>query len=207
MAGIPQNFSAISNVLANYNFVDIVAGTGIINFYAGSSVDLLLLSNHEFYSEPILHTYAIANAMAAQLAVSIDFDVYVNRPLNIFGKTILNVPLSLSASSASHAYIIARVYKQSGGVETEICNNTSNTYDGAAAITYKMSAIDLDMALTHFKIGDILRLTLDVWAYNTVSAAHTVSIGHDPMNRTTGWDATGAVPSKLTFQVPVRLNL
>ena len=44
MAGVPTNFQTLSNVLPTYNFVDIIAGTGFVNFYAGNTVDLKLLS-------------------------------------------------------------------------------------------------------------------------------------------------------------------
>jgi len=53
-------------------------------------------------------------------------------------------------------------------------------------------------------------LTIEGWAQADTPAAGvapTISIGCDPANRTTGWDTTGAVPSSLIFNVPVRLNL
>lgn len=216
MAGIPTNFQAISNVLPTYNFIDIASGTGFINFYAGTTVDLSLISNYTFYSEVVSSSAAVPFNVAKQLIIDKDFDVVLNRPLNIAGICTLNVPVNLYKTPATayndSCYIIAKIRKWDGVTETDICNNQSTTLTVSAGPgdLYKMFAIDLNIPLTHFKIGETLRLTIECWAnYHTVGPGdtHTLYLGHDPKNRTDGWDATGAVPSQLILQLPVRLNL
>jgi hypothetical protein len=210
MAGIPQNFQAISNVLANYDFIDIVAGTGIINFYAGTTVDLKMLSNNEFYSEAVATESAqIGDTVAWTLLLDIDFDVVLNRPLVLKGKTVVNVPLKIrSGLNTVNVYAIVKVRKWDGVTETEIVSNDSSSSSQAAAgSSYFMKAVDVDIPITNFKIGETLRLTILGYGQTSASGWGFISIGHDPMNRSTGWDTTGAVPSKLVFQCPVRLNL
>lgn len=211
MAGVPTNFSAISNVLPNYDFVDIVAGTGIINFFAGNTVDLNLLSNKEFYSELVLLSSAAFNSGVATKQLDKDFDVLINRPLVLKGTTVVNVPIKVySSQDTVTAYAVVRLRKWNGVAETEICDNqsTNSTAVGIGTTTYALKAVDLNIPLTVFKVGEYLRLTIELWgSVNTGAGAHIVSVGCDPMNRTTTWDATGTVPSKLVFQCPVRLNL
>ena len=57
-------------------------------------------------------------------------------------------------------------------------------------------------------MGEYLRVTVEGWAKAqapTEGNAPSVSLGHDPMNRATGWDAT--VPSLFSAQIPMRLDL
>jgi hypothetical protein len=199
MAGIPQNFQAISNVLPTYNFTDIVAGTGYVLLYAGKTVDLTLLSNYTYYSNSILTSGSFTGDGAMHLSFSVDFDLLLNRPLNIAGTGIVNIPFN--ADTNASGYVVATLRKWDGATETDIVSNTSST-----VAAYNMTSTDLIIPLTHFKIGETLRLTVDVYGAS-VLAGKLVKIAHDPMNRTTGWDTTGAVPSKLTLQLPVRLNL
>lgn len=202
MAGIPQNFQSISPVLSNYNFVDIASGTGYINFYAGNTVDKILLSNFTYYSNVI---YYEGNTVGVNDTVLIDkdFDTVLNRPLDLKGIGIVNVGVYTSA--ACTIYITATLRKWNGVTETDIVTNDSSTYLGGSA-TYKMLSIDLDIPITHFKVGETLRLTIQL-KETASSAGRTVRFANDPLGRTTGWDTTGAVPSRLMFQCPVRLNL
>lgn len=219
MAGIPQNFAAISNVLPTYNFVDIAAGTGIINFYAGKTVDLNLLSNSTYYSSAIYTqsgNYSMDLVNIAEM-LDVDFDVLLNRPINVAGKVVVNIPLCYVCDTAPTTIIsniTITVFKWDGVSETSLASNT-DTWTAAYTGTtlYKMLAIDLNIPLTHFKIGEYLRLNIDIHGYYTAGGVRFVQVrlGHDPMNRTSDgtltWDTSAAVPSRITFQVPVRLNL
>lgn len=213
MAGIPQNFQAISNVLSNYNFVDIASGTGYINFYCGDTVDKSLLSNFSYYANTIVTSHAAGSA-AYTLQIDIDYDTVMNRPLDLRGLGIVNVPIYLINTDAGGGknittYVTAILRKWDGSTETDIVSNDSSVVTSTSTFgAYTMLSIDLDVPLTHFKVGETLRLTIDVYSrYNVGATTGTVSIAHDPKNRTTGWDTSGAVPSQLLFQCPVRLNL
>ena len=203
MAGIPTNFQAISNVLANYNFVDIAAGTGYITFYLGTTVDLKLLSNFTYYSDTILDTEAHGDG-TDHLIFDHDYDTFMNRPLDLKGLAIVNVPVY--GTSTSSNYIVAIVRKWDGVTETDIATNTSRIFSPSGT-SYDMLSIDLNIPLTHFKVGEYLRLTIKQYFNNSTGIPKNVGYAHDPKNRTTGWDTTGAVPSQLIFQCPVRLNL
>jgi hypothetical protein len=210
MAGIPTNFQAISNVLANYNFVDIASGTGYITFYAGKTVDLNILSNFTYYSD-ILYTEGVALASTNNyLSLDVDFDTLVNRPLDVKGLAIVNIPVNPSTSTTT-TYAIVYFRKWDGVSETNIANNTSRTSGTGGTTSFYMLSVDLDIPLTHFKKGETMRLTIMLYSNKSTVGDSAVRFAHDPKNRvsdgTLDWDLTGAVPSQLSFQCPVRLNL
>ena len=212
MTGVPTYFQAISNVLANYNYVDIAAGTGFINFYLGDTVDLKLLSNTTFYSNTILTSINVAHSLTDSLVIDHDFDVMLNRPLDLKGLGIVNIGLSAydpGATGGVTAYAIVLLRKWDGVTETEIVSNTSSVVSTGGVIVYGMTATDLTIPLTHYKPGETLRLTIRIYATTGAGGGATgyVGYGHDPKSRTTGWDTSAAVSSQLVFQCPVRLNL
>jgi hypothetical protein len=209
MAGIPQNFQSISNVLPTYNFIDIASGTGYVLFYAGTTVDKKVLSNFTFYSDIVAETPAtVTHGAGNTLEFDHDYDCLLNRPLNIAGLGVVNIPIALYATSEStNVYVIVTLRKWTGSVETDIVSNTSRVFNDNSD-AFEMLAVDLDVPLTHFKIGEYLRLTIQLYGNNSDPADDCeISYAHDPKSRTDGWDATGAVPSQLIFQCPVRLNL
>jgi len=119
MAGIPVNFQAISNVLPTYQFIDIAAGTGIIKFYAGNTVDLKLLSNHTYYSDEVKITSARLTSATYAKELDLDFDVVLNRPLSLRGKIVVNVPFMLyHDDSTIDGDVKVRVRKWDGSTET-----------------------------------------------------------------------------------------
>ena len=204
MAGVPTSFQAFSNVLSNYNFVDIASGTGYINFYLGTTVDLKLISNFSYYADTILDSGSDTNP-GDLLRFDHDYDTLMNRPLDVSGLGIVNVPVYIQGSSQS-GYVIAILRKWDGVTETDIVTNTSRVSTPATPY-YDMLSIDLNVPLTHFKKGEYLRLTIQLHTTNSSGTTRGFGYAHDPKGRTTGWDTTGAVPSILMFQCPVRLNL
>jgi hypothetical protein len=210
MAGVPTNFQAISNVLANYNFVDIASGTGYIDFYAGDTVDTKQLSNFTYYANTEFDAANAAAGSGDTVIFDHDFDTTVNRPLDVRGVGIVNVPIrNIGVAGNVITYVICKLRKYSSGVETDIVSNTSTSKAslGGTTTAYWMLAVDLDVPLTHFKVGDIMRLTIELHASNADGSPRSVAYGHDPKNRSDLWDTTGAVPSQLLFLCPVRLNL
>lgn len=189
-------------MLANYNYVDIASGTGYITFYAGETVDLKILSNNTFYSDEYV-TSDTASTTGYVAEIDLDFDVELNRPLDLKGLGIVNIPVYAVAST--YLYVVVTLRKWNGTTETDIATNTSRIFNPSAT-GYTMLGVDLTIPLTHFKKGETIRLTTVVWAKHA-SPPQNIKIAYDPKSRTTDWDATAAVPSQLLFQCPVRLNL
>lgn len=210
MAGIPTNFQSLSPVIANYDFVDIASGTGYINFYAGNTVDDTILSNFSYYSDVMWHSGSTSSGSYA-LVIDLDFDTTLNRPLDLKGLGIVNIPFCLADNNSSdYGKVVVTLRKWDGATETDIVSNESREFTAVGTFTYTMLAVDLNIPLTHFKIGETLRLTIQGYG-KTSGNSVTYQIANDPKNRTTNgtmdWDLTGEVQSQLIFQCPVRLNL
>ena len=206
---IPNTFGIRGEkVIASYNFIEFASGTGVINMYAGNTVDKKLLSNVIYSSDVVSTGSGHTTSVSYVKMLDIDFDVLINKPLIIEGTTAVNVPIGLKQignTAGAGGYVIARLKKEDVTIVTNQSRVVSNP---TTAQKYDMLGIDLVIPKTHYKIGDILRLTVEGWCKSGNGTNwNSVQIGNDPMNRTTGWDTTGAVSSKLTFQMPVRINL
>jgi hypothetical protein len=210
----PQVNNSKESALANYNYTDIAAGTGLVSFYAGNTVDLKMLSNQPFYSDEMYFDSVFNDGTKYVKYLDLDFDVTINRPLQIGGLCVINIPGSRSGGGTggdgnTSMRADVRVRKWDGTTETDLAVASGSILTGAegGTFTYKMFAIDLNIPDTQFKAGEVLRLTVEGWAIGGGSPNPHIRIGNDPMNRTAGWDTTGAVPSRLVFQVPQRIDL
>ena len=200
--------------IASYDIADIAAGTGIINFYAGNTVDLKLLSNVRYYSDDVYLYNTFNDSSKYVLYLDIDFDVTINKPIQIGGLCVVNIPMARNGGSTGGdgtTYIRpdVRIRKYDGTTETDLAVASGSVFSGAegGTYTYNMFAVDLDIPDTQFKAGEILRLTVEGWAKGGGTGPPQIRLGNDPMNRTAGWDTSGDVPSNLIFQLPTRIDL
>lgn len=204
-----KKYSSQPTAIASYSFAEITTASGYIVFYLGKTIDLNLISNNTFYSDSIATASANMGISADALRLDNDFDILINQPLTFQGKGIINIPLGVSRSGASNSgYAVVKLRKWNGAAETEICNNTSRVWpnNAVSGYTYTMLAVDLEVPQTSFKVGEYLRITIEIWGTGGADPSF-VAYAHDPKNRTTGWDTTGAVPSILTALIPVRIDL
>jgi hypothetical protein len=197
--------------IASYNFTDIAAGTGMINFYGGKASTSYVLSNFTFFSQPIYEPVVNTTGDFTEL-FDIDFDVLINKGLTTKGLAIVNVPIRVwSATGAVSSYFIAKIRKWDGvSVETEIANGTSGTWTISPASNYPQNQLTamINVPQTQFKKGDYLRLTIGVWGKAT--ATSTLTFGHDPKGRfdAVWWSGEDyATEPILNFQLPVRIDL
>ena len=207
---IPDTFGVRGErTIASYNFIEITTGKGIMALNAGKTVDANIILGSTFYSNTVLTSSGNMGVSGNALRINNDFDFELSAPLTIEGQAIISAPIAVRRSGSSNSgFFIFKIRKWDGTTETEIASNQSSTHtnNSISGTTYRMTATDITIPRTHFKIGETLRITIEVWGSGQASPCY-VEYAHDPMNRTTGWDATGAVPSKLTFQIPIRINL
>ena len=203
---LPKTFQNQPDAIASYDYVDIASGTGIVNFYAGNAASGSFLANYKWYSDTICSLPGTpTNPISAVL--DLDFDVLINKPFDIRGLSLVSVPLhTIGGEGVNTVYVKAKIRKWDGTTETEIASNTSRTLTVAiSANIYQNLTIDINVPITHFKPGEYLRLTIEVWALGAAPGSET--IGHDPMARLSGsayWNTTGMtdIPSSLIFYVP-----
>lgn len=200
----------VENSIASYNYADISEGTGITSFYGAAYGDTNSGIGNILTTRQLAGMGAgsggSANIQADTIVLDKDFDVEFNTPKTIKGKMLAHISYTIGDSSCgSHnEYMIIKVRKVSGGVESEIVSVQSDTTSGSANNTYYYSKIfGIEVPLTNFKKGDKLRITQE---FHVTMVSSTVaanwSINGDPLN------TANASYSFTYFRVdtPFRLN-
>ena len=201
-----------AQAIASYDFFDIAAGTGLVTFYAG---DVNLAAGTQ---ERILSTdpfYATIGASSTGLAQpgDFDFDVTINKPIQVKGIATVSVPILLHSSSGTHIVsgaITATIEKNGVDVATgtseTIEENVAQDTDEQVFAAVKVNVLDK----TLYESGDVLRLRVQ---YSAPQANSSFTLGHDPMGRLTvpyegggsGW--AGQTTTALTFHLPVVVDI
>jgi hypothetical protein len=205
------------NQLVNYNFVDIATGTGYANYYAGTVSGANILSNIPFYSNT-LNTDGGLLTNAYVKEIDKDFDVKFILPQNINGDAIVDIPCSFydaGSGGVGSIFIIAKIRKWDGSIETEIAQGSSPVWTAATPMSYwnyNIRTVKIPIPMTHFKKGEYLRLTIEAWAHEATQNNLHVLIYHDPMNRSScdgeSYNqplASGA--SILKLQLPIKIDI
>jgi hypothetical protein len=209
--------------IASYDYTDIAEGSGITKFYAFTTIEesttSFNLSTNAVFSQNIdtegvftTGSYAIAGGGAMDK----DFDLTpFNLPKTIKGTAIINLTwfIRSAATAPVSGYIIAKVRKYSATAgESEIASTQSNTIvNSTSSNTFHLTCLKFTIPKTHFKKGDILRLTIQAWGKKDDGNNGTIGFGFDPQNR----DGTNITPSsddpltttKLEFYCPFELDV
>lgn len=207
--------------LANYDYTDIAEGTGVQIFYLGRSLSNGVSGAHlrvnKFYSYPVA-TGVNFDASGAWLKThEIDFDVQFNMPKIIKGTAIANISYGVRrvTNHDYYTYLKTILKKVDGATVTTLATASGAILwkDTVGDYAYGMSAINMDVAQTHFKKADKLRLTTEQWCWNGNPGAGIIFnsdffIAHDPMNRASGSTYIfGTEPSISQILVPFKIEI
>lgn len=193
---LPFNFPLPSeNVIASYNFTDIMSGTAFQEFDIAQTINnsttSYILTSNNFKSHSIEQGVTVPINTAAYTKLSdLDYDIEVLIPRVIKGEAIINTNIKVAsvAGQPVSGYLIFKVRKYSNSSESEIASGQSATLSLSGSGVFQQNAIDITIPKTSFTVGDILRLTVEVWARNTAGGnAGYIYYGVDPAERT---DAT-----------------
>lgn len=226
-AQIEKVVGAGAEQLVNYNFTDIAAGTGVVEFYGGRLGDNVKASyallNNKFYSSRVLTDNDCASSAYVKY-LDLDFDIEFNLPKTINGNVLVNIPVGAQGLDPTTLYMFpaVRIRKWDGTTETELGYASGGIlYSpglGDGDFIYGMGALGIPIINVNFKKGETLRVTAELWALNGLGTpAQQIFIGHDPQGRaTSGYETTptgnpqltfGTTPSVFTVQVPFKLNI
>jgi hypothetical protein len=218
-------FNAQNNVLATYDYIDIAEGRGVILFKAFTSntegTTDYHLGTEDIYSsdiETVSTDFTVGVPYTKVLDKDFDLTPF-NLPRTIKGTAIINTCFCLVNSGGTgttrFAYLIFKIRKYSGSTESEIASGQTDTvtYTGyEEGSTISLVTIPITIPQTHFKKGDVLRLTIEGWGRVDGSSTQKgkLYIGTDPMNR----DGAQIKPSsddptsitKLNLYLPFKLD-
>ena len=205
--------------IQTFSFTDLATGQGYVRYFAATGTDENILTTNVVLSNEIQTVVSFASLSSTPaLAIDLDFDIEFKVPQTIEGKAIVNVTIgteSESGGTSTNTFIIAKIRKVSGGVETDLAENQSDTLQASdAAIETKVMLIEIEVPKTAFKIGDILRLTIEQWHFGLAGGTSNGDTGfaHDPKARVSDTEAPlGKViqdgfPTTLTCDVPFRVE-
>lgn len=213
---------AQENLIASYSFTDVATGTGYVEYF-GSNVRIsganiaYRLSSNNFYSSDIATTASIPTQTLTK-SIDIDFDVQFNFPQHVDGNLIANIPFAITNPTINktyNAYSHLRIRKWDGTTETEIANTSGATITlsgGVSNSVYKMEALSIPLPHQHFKRGETLRATVEIYTFAPDASSNgNVFLFHDPKNRdatdVTGFANGNDTMSTLTIQVPYVIDV
>ena len=217
---LSKKYQSQENVIATYDYTDIAEGTGIQIFHgftytslADISVNVYALGKSTEYSSLIETTFASTATTTKVFDETFD-SLSFNTPRTMKGTAQINLGQVsvINVTGTDEQSLVIKIIKVSGGTPAEIVSVTKSM--SLATGTHKMvHTIRAVVPATHFKIGDVLRFTIEL--YSNLEGTGTVTgtnyIGHDPENR----DGTGIVPSTddprtitmLKFHCPFLIDL
>ena len=195
---MPINFPLPSeNAVASYDYYDIAEGTGMKMFYLVSVHGDYILTENPIYAETVEYNTG-ESALTTEFTkiMDVDYDLSsFNFPKTVKGTAVCSFSFfgcKRSGTAATTTKITVRVRKWDGVTETEIGNATTGDLT-TSGFVYKTTSLIIPLTETNFKIGDILRVTVEGWGKEAAGYDSTleIGIGQDPMNR----DATRLKPS------------
>lgn len=213
------------SAIASYDYTDIAEGTGMVVFYAFSSYEGGAADYHLSTSAIPSHnqfTQATIGDHIYQPICDLDFDTSpFNLPKTIKGTAWVVVPCGYAegVSSSGDIKFTAYIRKWTGSVESEIASAASEdpiVLDTAGDDhKSKYAVVKITVPQTHFKIGEMLRLTIVAMGVsNDGDNNGYYCIGHDPANRNSQY-ATGTIApfednyggSVLKVYIPFKIDL
>ena len=211
--------------LVNYNYTDIIAGTGVITLYFGntqtdSTTSGAVLTNKVFSSDYIITGVASGAAGGYGEMQNKTYSVQFNKPTTIDGEMITNIASGIRGGEAGTFYsrIHLDVIKWDGTSETTLSSASGAMFThgaaGAQDYGYCIDGISNTIARTKFGVGDELRIKITQYG-DASNASGDWMFATDPANRGTsgkepviGQSLTwGTATSQSVSYIPVLLDL
>lgn len=192
---LPVNFPVPgASSIASYDFGDIISGTAYELMYLGhtytDSANGYALNPNAFYSHlKEINTAIDPNTASYAKIEDLDFDIVCNLPRIIYGTLLVNCHYAVrntTGGGTAGCYLIIKLRKYDGSTETDIASLTTIALETGVAETYDyLTAMQKTISTPqHFAIGDIIRVTVEVWGKNTHAAdTHHTHFAIDPANR------------------------
>jgi len=192
-------FGGRGGSITSYDFTDIIAGTGIQTFYAGSVVSgqnlAYVIRDSPFYSQTITSKSGVGStSFIKRLSRTFDLDFNSLRIIN--GKILVNIPMGMNMLS-NQTGTAHKVGCEIWIYRVDVSNNetflvsgmtipfqVSSTNSVADQEAYSMmTCVPLSLTNEVFTKGQKLRMRIDVYAARGATAEMLAGIGHDPQNR------------------------
>ena len=212
-------------VIASFDGIDLIQGKGLVKLLGGGTQDSAgikyRLSKTAFYtsvtSPTVMQNFieVTVSATSSTKVIDLDFDTDVfNLPATIEGIAVNNIPTQTITSAADQTgeYFCTVVYKRVavGGAETDLISASSNTvsWTDSTDLVDKYFSFTSDIPATTFKVGEKLRITVEIWAKRIGAGNSNVIIFFSPNNTviTNTW-TQNANFTQMMYLVPFKIDL
>jgi hypothetical protein len=214
--------SGRTGVTSTFNYNDIATGKSFVNHYGARASGAYLLMANKGYSDM---THTISSNTGGGLSIGVDtpaedlnFDLEFDRPRMVEGETMISIPIVLGVDGINgvNGKLHVLIRKVVGLSEIELVDEVSRLveYTGESSANgwryFRMVAVIVDIPKTKFKRGEILRLTVRVYATNGGSGSG--GVGHDPKGRSfvlhvDALSSTTTTASDLQFPIPFIVDI
>lgn len=233
MATVPEILPrTIPEIIASYDYTDFEDGTGIVVYYAGGTRDSSGVKYHldrntyqssweDTDDEDRFLRDETSSGTFAEV-FNIDFDAGVfQTPRTLQGTMISQIPVAINhqhSNNQGDTYVIMTIYHYDGSTETQIAQTQSNTFVCATGVseTKVYFVIKTTIPRTRFKIGDNIRITVQLYAKKNAGTSNPAfMLAFDPLNQViTAENGTGTSIqrlnvasgySQMAFNIPFRI--
>tara|TARA_Y100000310_G_scaffold276354_1_gene293428 strand:+ start:316 stop:1035 length:720 start_codon:yes stop_codon:yes gene_type:complete len=192
MAGVPVTFrDQRERQLINFDFIDFASGRGIVEFFLGQVAGSNILSQKAFYSNKINFVGTATSGTTDTKSVDKDFDAKFEKPVTVEGDALFNIAIGATCDTdnfAGEVYVKIIVRKWDGATETDLVTSQGTTFVieniGQDNVMILMTATKATIPKTSFKIGESLRVTVEIWGKRTsASGSIQPALVSDPAGR------------------------
>jgi len=187
------NFGPIRSterVMANYDYYDVAEGRGVIIYYGcKATAGNFLVGTKIPCNDIVTSSLQWSGREDYALAIDIDFDVQFNFPKVIDGTILVSVPMGtyIDNPGSINSYLIVKIRRVSStGSEEDLASRQTdyNIAGGLIGTTESLLQLaEIPITQAHFKKGEKLRITIELWGMAPDPASAFYGIGHDPMDR------------------------
>jgi hypothetical protein len=220
---LTEKYNNQSKEIVSYDYTDFADGTGVQIFYLAntknsSAEDQILTASSSVRPYKIEQYASTTTYTGWTLALAQDYDLSAfNKPQTIGGTCLVTGSAILdcqtgTGGATSSAYMVIEIKKVSGSTITTIASGTSETWvdNGGSVGTFqnKNYCIPISLSNTNFKIGDILRVSMNIYMLNN-SGVYTGAFyfGTDPLARDgTSMLAANGVTTQTKVHMPFRID-
>lgn len=210
-----QPFTTTSQIVASYDYQDIIDGTGIITLYpfvARNNTGTIYRMDNRILGTELEGTgHAVTTTDTEVFNLDFDTKEFVqNRTIE--GLSMLRLPLQVQPDVSNQiitATITINLYKYDGTTETLIGTSaTTRLTETGSNFKTKITLIEVNCARTQIKRGEQVRLNIVLNAQITTGATDScdIAIGHSPDGNTFTYDGPAAVVLTMTDTI-MKLNL
>lgn len=214
---IPQNFPPVQDAaIATYDYTDIAEGTGIVTYYGAKNQSSYILTRDSLYTDDTNSSgdgVTSASTTSVQTMTKLfdhDYDLEFNFPKTVKGTAHCNITLGTYSTERRLIKAVWDVQKYDGTTETHLISGASTVENyGSSGVAATIKLISLDVPETHFKKGETLRCTIELWGQATAGVSGTFGYAHDPMNRNDGGSTQivdDDTDTRLIFKIPFRID-